>query len=75
MQEFVDVFNELKATSYRWGTPEWLKMRSELMDGDSKKSRPARKQRTLFKTMRGPGIEYLMYNNAIMRSVLKQEIE
>ncbi len=59
-QEFVDVFNELKATSYRWGTPEWLKMRRELMDGDSKKSRPTRKQRTLFKTIRGLGIEYLM---------------
>jgi putative cardiolipin synthase len=59
-QEFVDVFNELKATSYRWGTPEWLIMRRELMDGDSKKSGPARKQRTLFQNMRGLGIEYLM---------------
>ncbi len=59
-QEFVDVFNELKATSYRWGTPEWLQMRRELMDGDSKKSGPTRKQRTLLKWIRGFGIEYLM---------------
>ncbi len=59
-KEFVDVFNELKATSYRWGTPEWLKMRRELMDGDSKKSGPTRKQRTKLKWIRGLGIEYLM---------------
>ncbi len=59
-QEFVDVFNELKATSYRWGTPEWLQMRRELMDGDSKKSGPTRKQRTKLKWIRGLGIEYLM---------------
>ncbi len=42
---FVDVFNELKVISYRWGTPEWLEIRRELMDGGSEKSRPARNQR------------------------------
>ena len=50
----------LKATSYRWGTPEWLQMRKELMAGDSKKAGPARKQRAIFKTIRALGIEYLM---------------
>jgi len=24
-------FENLKATSYRWGSPEWLKMRREVM--------------------------------------------
>ncbi|MFW2372037.1 MAG: phospholipase D-like domain-containing protein [Gammaproteobacteria bacterium] len=58
--DLIKIFNELKATSYRWGSPEWLQMRKELMSSDSKKASPARKQRGIFKTMRGLGIEYLM---------------
>ena len=53
------VFDWLKATSYRWGTPEWLQMRKELMASDSKKASPARKQRGMYKTMKGLGIIYL----------------
>ena len=58
--ELKDVFEQLKATSYRWGTPEWLEMRKQLMQSDSKKAGPARKQRIIFKTIRGLGLEYLM---------------
>ena len=59
-QELIDVFEYLKSTSTRWGTPEWLEMRRKLMEGDSKKAGPARKQRGTFKTIRGLGLEYLM---------------
>lgn len=59
-QDLLEIFDWLKATSYRWGTPEWLQMRKELMAGDSKKAGPARKQRIIFKTLRSTGLEYLM---------------
>jgi hypothetical protein len=58
--DLIDIFEELKATSYRWGSPEWLEMRKQLMNSDSKKAGPARRQRILFKTMRGLGVEYLI---------------
>ena len=55
-----EVFDYLKSTSYRWGTPEWLAMRRKVMESDSEKAGPARKQRGIFKTVRGLGLEYLM---------------
>lgn len=58
--DLVEVFEFLKSTSYQWGTPEWLQMRRLLMESDSKKSGPARKQRGTFKAVRALGIEYLM---------------
>ena len=54
------VFDWLKSTSYRWGSPEWLQMRKRLMEADTKKSGPARKQRSIYKTIKALGIEYLM---------------
>jgi hypothetical protein len=51
-QGMVEVFEWLKSASYRWGTPEWLQMREELMEADTKKSGPARKQRTIFNSLR-----------------------
>lgn len=59
IKDLNEVFEWLKATSYRWGSSEWLKMRKELMTSDSKKASPARKQRGLYKTMKGLGIIYL----------------
>ncbi|MBT8129521.1 MAG: phospholipase [Gammaproteobacteria bacterium] len=59
-QELIEVFDYLKSTSYRWGTPEWLEMRRKVMESDSSKASPARKQRGIFKTIRGLGLEYLM---------------
>ena len=54
------VFELLKSTSTRWGTPEWLEMRRKTMESDSKKAGPARKQRIIFKAIRGLGLEYLI---------------
>ncbi|TDG12799.1 phospholipase [Seongchinamella unica] len=59
-EDLLKVFNELQATSYRWGTPQWLQMRRELMESDSQKASPARNQRTIYKTLHGLGLEYLM---------------
>jgi phosphatidylserine/phosphatidylglycerophosphate/cardiolipin synthase-like enzyme len=59
-RELAEVFEYLKSTSYRWGTPEWLEMRRKVMESDSSKAGPARKQRGIFKTIRGLGVEYLM---------------
>lgn len=58
--ELNDVFEQLKATSYRWGTPEWLEMRRKVMESNSSKAGPARKQRGIYKTVRALGLEYLM---------------
>jgi len=58
--ELAEVFEWLKATSYRWGTPEWLEMRKKVMQGDSSKAGPARKQRSIYKTLRALDLEYLM---------------
>ena len=58
-QDLIEVFEWLKATSYRWGSPEWLQMRKELMESGSKKGSTTRKQRGLYKTMKGLGIIYL----------------
>jgi len=58
--DLADVFEQLKATSYRWGTPEWLEMRRKIMESDSSKAGPARKQRGIYKTVRALGLEYLM---------------
>jgi phosphatidylserine/phosphatidylglycerophosphate/cardiolipin synthase-like enzyme len=55
-----EVFELLKSTSTRWGTPEWLEMRRKTMESDSSKAGPARKQRGIFKTIRALGLEYLM---------------
>lgn len=57
--DLLEVFELLKSTSLRWGTPEWLEMRRKTMESDSKKAGPARKQRGTYKTIRALGIEYL----------------
>ena len=53
------VFEDLKAKSYRWGTPEWLEMRKKVMAQDDIKASSTRKQRGLFKTLRSTGLEKL----------------
>jgi len=59
-QDLLVIFEELKATSYRWGSPEWLEMRKELMASDSKKAGPARKQRSIYNILHATRLEYLM---------------
>jgi phosphatidylserine/phosphatidylglycerophosphate/cardiolipin synthase-like enzyme len=58
--DLIEIFEQLKSTSTRWGTPEWLQMRRKTMESDSKKAGPARKQRGTYKTIRALGLEYLM---------------
>jgi len=56
--DLLRIFEWLKATSYRRGSPEWLEMRRQVMEGKSPKASPARKQRIIFKSMKGLGVEY-----------------
>ncbi len=58
--DLIKQFDILKAASYRWGSPEWLQMRRELMESDSKKAGAVRRQRGLYKKIRFLGVEYLM---------------
>ena len=58
--ELDDVFEQLKDTSYRWGSPEWLQMRKKVMQSDNSKAEAARNQRSIYKTVRVLGLEYLM---------------
>ena len=55
-----EVFEALKKTSYRWGSPEWLQMRKKLMESNNDKAGAAKKQRRIFKRIRLLGLEYLM---------------
>lgn len=54
------IFDELKQTSYRWGTPEWLQMRKEVMKLSGVKGWSTRKQRFIFKFMRATGLDWLI---------------
>lgn len=53
------VFEDLKARSYRWGSPEWLEMRKQLMAQDSTKASTTRKQRGLYNTLDFTGLKKL----------------
>ena len=50
-------FDALKATSYRWGSPEWLEMRQKTMAAKGK-GWSARNQRTIFKGIYGLGLHW-----------------
>ena len=52
------VFQDLKAQSYRWGSPEWLQMRKNLKDAGGTKGWTLRRQRTIFKALRATGLEW-----------------
>ncbi|WP_419612404.1 hypothetical protein, partial [Thiolapillus sp.] len=53
-------FESLKATSYRWGTPEWLQMRKEVMQVRGLKGWSTRNQRVIYKFMRATGLDWLI---------------
>jgi phosphatidylserine/phosphatidylglycerophosphate/cardiolipin synthase-like enzyme len=55
-----DAFEFLKAKSYRWGTPEWLEMRRQVMELDGIKGWSARHQRGIFKFLRTTGLDWLI---------------
>ena len=52
-------FEELKASSTLWGTPEWFEMRSQVMKLDGLKGSSSRKQRGIYKALKGLGLDWL----------------
>jgi putative cardiolipin synthase len=54
-----DAFDALREISYRWGSPEWLELRRQLMDQSGVKSTALRNQRLLYKTLRATGTHWL----------------
>jgi len=59
-QDLIDIFEDLKADSYRWGSPEWLNMRKQVIDLGGMKGWSTRHQRSIFKFMRATGIDWLI---------------
>jgi len=59
-QNLIEIFEALKADSYRWGTPEWLEMRKQVMAINGMKGWSTRYQRSIFKFMRTTGLDWLM---------------
>lgn len=55
-----EIFELLKSTSYRWGTPEWLEMRRKVMAKKGIKSWMVRHQRGLYKFMKATGLDWLI---------------
>jgi len=56
-----EAFEMLKAQSYRWGTPEWLQMRREvMMKAGGLKGWSTRNQRGIFKFLRATGLDWLI---------------
>ena len=53
------VFDELKAISLRWGTPEWLEMRRKLVEAGGFKGYTAGTQRWRYKIMKNMGLIWL----------------
>jgi len=60
LDDLDDAFEMLKARSYRWGTPEWLQMRREVMELGGIKGWSARHQRGIFKFLRATGLDWLI---------------
>ena len=58
--DMLEIFEWLKSTSLRWGSAEWLEMRRNTMESDSKKAGPARKQRGTYKTIENLNLKNLM---------------
>jgi len=58
--EMVDTFETLKASSYRWGTPEWLQMRKETMKIKGMKGWSTRNQPFIYRFLRATGLYWLI---------------
>ena len=60
LDDLDEAFEMLKAQSYRWGTPEWLQMRREVMEAGGIKGWSTRNQRGIFKFLRATGLDWLI---------------
>ena len=58
-EDLLAEFEGLKSLSYRWGSPEWLKMRQEVMKLEGAKGLSTRQQRATFKTIKATGLIWL----------------
>jgi putative cardiolipin synthase len=52
-------FEELKASSYLWGTPEWFEMRRQVMNLRGVKGWSSRKQRSVYRSLKNLGLDWL----------------
>ena len=52
-------FERLKESSLRWGTPEWLEMRQQVMKLKGTKGMTTRTQRSVYKTLKATGLHWL----------------
>ena len=57
--DIVDNTEYLISLSYRWGSPEWLEMRSRLMEMSGTKARTTRNQRRNYKVLKKTGLLWL----------------
>ena len=53
-------FDELKASSYRWGSPEWFELRRAVMEKGGMKGNSTRQQRGWYKFFKRSGIIWLL---------------
>jgi len=53
-------FDGLIEISYRWGSPEWLQMRKEVMDLKGTKAKSTKNQRSWYKLFKNTGIIWLL---------------
>ena len=57
--ELVENTDYLISLSYRWGSPEWLEMRRQLVELGGKKGYTVRHQRGIYKTIKNTGLMWL----------------
>jgi len=55
-QDLNDIFDDLKALSYRWGTPEWLQMRKQVMEMGGIKGWTTKHQRFIYEFLVATGL-------------------
>lgn len=58
-KELNAAFDHLVGVSYRWGSPEWLELRRELMDLKGIKGKSTQHQRKVYKTLKATGLHWL----------------
>lgn len=56
--DLVEEFEQLKAKSYLWGSPQWLEMRAKIMEAGGSKGKNLKKQRKTYKTLQDTGLKW-----------------
>ena len=58
-EELNAAFDQLVETAYRWGSPEWLELRSRTSEIEGMKGFSTRHQRKFYKTLKATGLHWL----------------